>query len=235
MSARTYVVLLLFGLLGCAGAAQQANVQGAESEPPPAADEPQEADTDGTDPNDEEVDELVANRCAARMGEQNDMLVLSKKDGYATLLFGTDWAIECNDEQLFAAQSPGGTHVTIKDFDPGGPVDVPERLSDLANRVAVRMSERGFPATQPSPLKIQAGHQTVDAIFVSIDLAKAADQVVQLNYWTSRQRADGIVLDFHISTLVHMNQPQETMNATILLMERTTALFTLLEDLDIPE
>ncbi|MEM7437832.1 MAG: hypothetical protein AAF436_21975, partial [Myxococcota bacterium] len=233
MSARTYAVMLVVGLIGCAGTAKQANVQEPESGPSSTASgEPQEADTARTDPNDEGVDELLANRCAARMGERDDMLVLSKKDGYATLLFGTDWAIECNDEKLFAAQSPGGTHVTIQDFDPGGPIVVPDHLEDLASRVAARMSERGFPATQPSPLKIQAGHQTVDAIFVSIDLGEAADQVVQLNYWTSRQRADGIVLDFHISTLAHMNQPQETMNATILLMERTTGLFTLLEDLD---
>lgn len=236
MTARSIWCAGLLWLAACSGNAKQVSV--AEAAEEKSAEEVAEVEPVEEPPslgeNEQAARELESLRCASRTGE-DDVLVLSTRDGYATLLSGTNWLIQCDEEKLFAAESDSGAHVSIRDYRPEEPVVLSDRLQQIAGRVVSKMRERGFPASEPNPVTIRTGHQTVDAVFVSIDLGQVAKDTVQLNYFTSRQRDDGMILDFHMSAIVPMNQPQEMIDATILTMERTTGLFSLLADLGAPE
>ncbi|MGB5808933.1 MAG: hypothetical protein WBG86_00310 [Polyangiales bacterium] len=235
MLSKTFLIATLALLTGCGGG-QQAKVENAASAEEGTAETGSETAPEEPEinPLDEPVAELIVNRCASKVGE-NDVLVLSKQDGYATLLGGAEWTIQCDDEQMLVAESPYGMHVTVRGSNPPSAFAVESHLMKMATRVADKMVTRGFPVSPPTAVEIEVGHQTVEAVFISIDLTAVAPNMMQINYWTARQRDDGVVLDFHMSAVIPTDKGQQVLDGTILVMERTTGLFTLLEDLDLPE
>lgn len=173
-------------------------------------------------------EETSAARCTWSDGSDH-LRVVSSRDGYALALPGTDWEIECSEEDLFFAESDAGMYISVKDYDPEAEVDLPAYLTDIAANVGGNMRERGFAVSPPRAVTIQVEHQTIPAVFLMVDLEQLEPNTAQLNYWTAQQRSDGMMLDYHVSAIVPTDLTREETNTILDVMERTVGLFSLLE------
>ena len=175
--------------------------------------------------------EAYLGRCKWRRYD-DDLILVSNRDGYSILLPGPDWQVKCDDEQMLFAESAHGMYVSIKEYDPQRRVTISEYLQGIASNVEKAMLERGLICTEPEVREIKAAHQTNAAVFMAVDINPLERGSVQLNYWTARQRQDGIVLDFHVSSIVARKARKEVVDATLTNMERAVGLFSLLEELN---
>jgi hypothetical protein len=176
-----------------------------------------------------DVDDPPSPRCSSSDGGDH-LLVVGNRDGYALSLPGKDWKITCSEEKLFFAESSRGMYVSVRAYDPGGPVELPAYLTDIAMNVGGHLHERGFGVSEPRAVNVQVEDKTAPAIFLMVDLDSVEPNTAQLNYWTARQRSDGVMLDFHVSMVVPTDLTREETNALLDAMERAAGLFDLLEE-----